>query len=541
MQILKAVFNTTNNFFTLRVTSTGNFTVNWGDGTGNISYPSGTLISYNYTYSNVSAGTEITVDGITYRQALINISGTSITNIELNLKHTSTSANIGHESYILDLQLEIPSLTSFSLANAINSDRVQFHKVIESAYIGANTITTIPNSFFECRNLRRLVFTIPNNSISFASAFSGCYNLSDIRFIGDTTNPRITSLSATFQRCRSLMVTPWMNTANCTDFSSAFAGCGGLTEIPFYNTGSSTSFNQTFSGCTSLRGVPPLNLSSATTVTSMFITCTSLLSSPAFTVTSSCTNFSAMFRDCFNLKNVALFNTSGGTNFSSMFLGCYSLLTIPLFDTSAGTDLSLMFYGCSSLLDVPLLNTGLASNMSSMFSSCISLRAVPLFTTTRVTNMVSMFYSCVSLKTIPQFNTVLVTNMANMFFFCDSLVTIPLLNMSSTLNVSSMFGFCRSLKSLPALNLGAVSNSANMDSFSASCNSLSRIQVFGARFGNFTVSNSSLSTDALIELFTGLGTASGTQTISITGCPGATGLTAGNRAIATAKGWTITG
>ena len=45
----------------------------------------------------------------------------------------------------------------------------------------------------------------------------------------------------------------------------------------------------------------------------------------------------------------------------------------------------------------------------------------------------------------------------------------------------------------------------------------------------------------LVEIFNNLGTASGAQTIVITNCLGAAALTAPERAIATGKGWTITG
>jgi hypothetical protein len=48
-----------------------------------------------------------------------------------------------------------------------------------------------------------------------------------------------------------------------------------------------------------------------------------------------------------------------------------------------------------------------------------------------------------------------------------------------------------------------------------------------------------LSQANIVTIFTNLGTAAGAQTITVSSNPGYAGLTAGERAIATGKGWTI--
>ena len=55
------------------------------------------------------------------------------------------------------------------------------------------------------------------------------------------------------------------------------------------------------------------------------------------------------------------------------------------------------------------------------------------------------------------------------------------------------------------------------------------------RFG-FSIANSQLSATSLNDLFTSLGTASGSQTITVTGNPGAPTC---NTSIATSKGFTV--
>ena len=61
---------------------------------------------------------------------------------------------------------------------------------------------------------------------------------------------------------------------------------------------------------------------------------------------------------------------------------------------------------------------------------------------------------------------------------------------------------------------------------------------FSANLANLKMSNTEL-----IAFFNGLGTANATstKTINITGCFGNNDLTAGDRAIATNKGWTLVG
>jgi hypothetical protein len=70
------------------------------------------------------------------------------------------------------------------------------------------------------------------------------------------------------------------------------------------------------------------------------------------------------------------------------------------------------------------------------------------------------------------------------------------------------------------------------------CSSLCQGRTNGIRFA-ISYAFCKLSAAALNDIFTGLGTASGTQTISVLANPGRAGLTASEIAIATGKGWTV--
>jgi hypothetical protein len=98
-----------------------------------------------------------------------------------------------------------------------------------------------------------------------------------------------------------------------------------------------------------------------------------------------------------------------------------------------------------------------------------------------------------------------------------------------------MFSNCASLQSIPTFNFASVTTTTNVFS---GCPSLSRGRVNGIRFG-ISYATMCLSTSAIIDIFNGLGTASGVQIITISSNFGFAGLTPANLLIATAKGWTI--
>ena len=269
-----------------------------------------------------------------------------------------------------------------------------------------------------------------------------------------------------------------------------------------------------------------------TNMSYMFYGCYSLQSVPLFN-TAAVTNMSYMFQNCFSLQSVPLFNTAAVTNMSYMFQNCFSLQSVPAFNTAAVTNMGNMFYGCSSLQSVPLFNTAAVTSMSYMFPNCFSLQSVPLFNTAAVTNMSYMFYQCYALQSVPLFNTAAVTNMSSMFQNCASLQSVPLFNTAAVTNMSYMFPNCFSLQSVPAFNTAAVTIITSMFS---SCNSLRKIDMTGTKV-TFSVASCNLDAAALNALYTSLATVTG-QTLTVTGN---LGTATDNPAIATAKGWTVTG
>lgn len=61
----------------------------------------------------------------------------------------------------------------------------------------------------------------------------------------------------------------------------------------------------------------------------------------------------------------------------------------------------------------------------------------------------------------------------------------------------------------------------------------------GLRTGTILVMPTTYTTDQLNQLFVGLPTVTGTQTLDISGCTGRTGLSSANKLVATGKGWVL--
>jgi hypothetical protein len=116
-------------------------------------------------------------------------------------------------------------------------------------------------------------------------------------------------------------------------------------------------------------------------------------------------------------------------------------------------------------------------------------------------------------------------------------VSVPLFNTAAGTNFSSMFMSCTSLVSVPALVVSAGAT-GKFDNTFYHCYSLTSAPVSGGRFAvSFT--GCKLARTAIVAVFNGLGTASGSQTITVSGNHGYADLTGDDLAIATGKGWTV--
>ncbi len=255
---------------------------------------------------------------------------------------------------------------------------------------------------------------------------------------------------------------------------------------------------------------------------------------------------------CYALASVTLpTSLNAVTSMINMFSYCYSLVSVTLpTSLNAVTDIRNMFYYCYSLASVTFptsLNN--VTNMSNIFYYCYSLVSVTLPTSLNsVTNTSNMFLSCYSLASVTLPTSLnAVTNMISMFAYCYSLkIVINIENIGSKTMAVNAADITKTDEQLTSLSFDAFLSKLGVQGLSEKLNKLSSLRLTNAN-STFTgtsphidCSYCDLSQAALVTLFGDLPTLVG-KTINITGCTGAAALTAGERAIATDKGWTITG
>ena len=207
-------------------------------------------------------------------------------------------------------------------------------------------------------------------------------------------------------------------------------------------------------------------------------------------------------------------DTSNVTDMNKMFYYCTELTSIPQLDTSNVTDMSRMFQHCYKLTSIPQLDTSKTIYMSEMFSQCYQLTSIPQLDTSKTTSMGSTFYCCEKLTSIPQLNTSNVTNMESTFYRCKSLISIPKLDASKVIIMDYIFGGCINLETIHMINMKV----------------------------SFNISSSTKFTrEALLEIINNcydLTTLNRTATLTM-GTTNLAKLTDEDKAIATAKGWTL--
>jgi hypothetical protein len=481
-----AVYNTDSNFASFTIsTSSGNYLVNWGDGTTG-SIASGSAAYKQYTTASYAGLTSSVFRN--YKTALITItpvtSGANFTNITLTTKHNQSGLASYYSNGWLDLRISAPACTTALFSNYNFSNQNRSSKLEQIEWIGEAPI-------------------------------------SSLQMLGLTSLQKIVS----FPSCR-----------NVTNWTNMFHSCHMLQEIPknmdFSN--ATGGFNYVFYNCFMLRKLPPLNTRNVTTMVGTFISCINLRRIP-YLDTSNVTNMDSCFYSCNVLEYVPYLDTRKVTNINYLFFANRSLKQLqPELLGASFTSCVGTFSSCQHLLSVPRLNTQNVTTMNSMFASSVSLKTVPQYNFSSCTDVRSMFSTCYSLEYVPDMNTPAgLTAVSALFNDCRNLQYAPGISMGTVTDINLMFYRNWNLHTIPAYNFSAVTNTTNAfgENFSlASCGITGFSQTV-----DFT--NASMGATALNALYSSLGTVTA-KTITVTGN---WGTATDNTAIATGKGWTVTG
>jgi len=362
---LYAVYNDTSNY--VAVKCQGAYTVDWGDGSAPQNINSNVQANHTYTYSDLSSDSNCSRG---YRQAIVTITpqaGQHLTSVLLGQRNPAISTILLNW---LDIKVVGSNITTFDPSAA---GSVQLLLLEQFEYVGPSSITGVNFMFYNFYNLQSIIGTSWTASVVyFDFVFSGCRNLKTIPLLNTSAG---TSFNNMFEACYALESIPLINMANALSVYYMFYSCAKLKEIPLFNTTKVTNFSYMFFGCYSLTTIPLIDTGAGTNFTNMFGSCTSLETIPLIN-TSNATNMTSMFSNCYKLKEIPLIDTSKNLLFVSMFYNANSLLNVPLLDTSSGLTFANMFNNCQSLQKIPAFNSSNVGSFSTIFTNCAYLRSV---------------------------------------------------------------------------------------------------------------------------------------------------------------------
>jgi surface protein len=513
-----AIYNDVN-FLALNVTTTtGNYLVDWGDGTTG-SFASTVQAQKRYEPSVYASLTSdifrnyktlvVTVRPITgnFQRFFLNSNFTGVTNLPTTRAKNWLNVRIAGSSII-------------------EMNWGECKKLEQIDYVGRNSLSGMYAHFSNLPSLKRIVQYYTGGANRFDLCFNGTGSL--------TTIPAF-DLSGL---AGSAFGTVQM-----------FYGAKGLVYVPWMDTSKVTSMQQMFWGCNALRSIPPFDTSNVTNMQGMFINCHKLKSIPKLN-TSKVTNFSGAFQYCYNLKTIPTLDYSSTTTVNRMFYDT-NLIEFPDADFPVCTDFLEMFFRHETLYRVGKLNCPAGITFNSMFVSCPLLPSVEINNTQNGVDFASMFQDCSNLRTVKGLSLANGRNFSSMFrgTIIDSLdgVTLPSVistNLSTT-GLQSMFQGSSLLSVIPTVDVSGLSAAGYASVYSnmfASCTNLISVGLTGIQH-NFSVASAMLGPTALNNLYTSLAvvgaSGSATKTITVTSNWGAS-TTQHNPAIAVAKGWAVT-
>ena len=224
-----------------------------------------------------------------------------------------------------------------------------------------------------------------------------------------------------------------------------------------------------------------------------------------------------------------LLNTSILTLATGMFSNAKLITSAPQIDMSNVTSASEFFEGCESLVSIPQYNTNKCRDFNNFYHNCKKLSSIPLLDTSLARSFNGFVQGCNLLITFPQYNTSNSTSFTYTFYTCSSLITIPALDLSKANTIYYMVRNCFSLENLSGfLNLGQAylkTQSANYTNYRldlSSCSKLTHDSLMNVINGLYDIASAGVKPQQLVLGSTNLAKLSDEE-----------------KAIATAKGWTL--
>jgi len=273
---LHAVIEDGDNYVAFRfTTSTGQYQVDWGDGTVDL-VDSNVNAEHQYDFTNPVLNGTLTSRG--YKQAMITVTPVSGNLLTCNFQQRFVTVPAQNQQYstgFLDCILSMPNASSGG-----------------SIVFGG---TTVRHSYVERFELKTV-----GNCVNLFELFRGCSSLQLVPLFNTTS---VTIMANMFNGCASIQSVPLFDTASVTNMVSMFIDCRSLQSVPLFNTANVTNMSSMFQACFSLQSVPLFNTANVTNMSVMFSSCLSLNSILALSTASITTDFGANFANPANSLN----------------------------------------------------------------------------------------------------------------------------------------------------------------------------------------------------------------------------------------------
>jgi hypothetical protein len=509
------VWNDFSNFVALSATtSTGNYLVDWGDGTTG-SFASNVKAEKQYTPTTYAGLTsEVYYDYKTILITITPITG-NLTGVNLNQNHSQANLNSNSTKGWLNCVVAGSNISSMSWRGNL-LEQIEF--------VGLNNITGMFAHFSNLPSLKKIVQYYTGKSTRFDLCFNGTTSLTTVPAFDVSSAADAFGLSQMFYGCFSLRFVPWMNTSHIKLFNGCFLGCNSLKIGPNWDLGNATNVSQMFVGCLALESIPLYN-------------------------TKNCTNFSQMFQDCDSLVTIPPIDTSNGTNFGLMFYDAY-LQSLPQIDVSKGTNFTSTFYKCNLKGNPVKLNCISGITFSGMFSNS-GVEEVDLTTTENGLAFDTMFNSS-GIQQVKGLCAAKGLNFSSMFSNAQQLTTLEKFEIPvsvtgasyATNAFQSVFSNNYNFGSFGMVDVSSLTGASYANVFSnmfLDNRSLRTIGLTGVS-QNLNITGSILGPTALNDLYRSLAvvgaSGSATKTITVTSN---WGTASDDPSIAIAKGWAVTG
>jgi hypothetical protein len=461
----------------------------------------------------------------------------NLTSIKLPPLPSCTNYTFAFNNCSSLITIEIPSFTSgatsittTSMFNACTS--LEYVKMPTT--VAAGTVFSSANMFSNCFGLKSFIFPTNFDASTMASMFQSCNSLSSC--IMPTSMPSLTTMNSAFLTCSNLQEITLPTTVGASiTMASTFSTCRNLSKVTIPSGWNLTNLQNTFNTCVSLNEVilPNNAQDNLTTINGICNGCFNLKSIVMPTSLNTCNTMGAAFTSCLNLQSVVFPSTMNAvTSMAQIFQNCSALQSVTLpTSMSALVTANGMFDGCIALKSLTLpTTTGNITTYTQAFRNCFALNSITLPTTqsTALTTLNAAFTNCYGLSGITNQQYLGNTSTGSTIYVDGTSITINAYELL-TLDLYTKFSKFEAN--------GVVSVIAKLNSLRLRNNGTGQ---YAGTSPQINISYTDLGQAALVQVFNDLPTVT-SKTINITGATGAAALTAPERAIATGKGWTITG